>query len=272
MRSGGRGRGSYGKARQARQAQQAAAAVGAAAKLVETAATGAGATPDTGAQKKRPSKAGVRRGEIGTRGRARKPLETETGTPRGHVKDWAESDGDDATDMSEAEVVEEEQVAEDKRAKWVKGDGAVKLLHRAANPRKPKVQPANRFGLLQSEDEDAKPMEDVGLGREVPEKQKRPLSGEASPAHSRPGWGEDSSGPDEVSEEVDPRDAVGAGQLLLTYAGLPESAPPAPTRSPTTEPLLLPTPPPTQAPLPTEVATRETPTQLNAMRTACSGF
>jgi hypothetical protein len=109
-------------------------------------------------------------------------------------------------------------------------------------------------------------MEDVALGLEVPEKQKRPLSGEVSPARSRPGWGEDSSGPDEVLEEMDPRDAVGAGQLLLTYAGLPESVPPAPTSSPTTEPLLLPTPPPTQAPLPGEVAARETPAQCNDNR------
>jgi hypothetical protein len=109
-------------------------------------------------------------------------------------------------------------------------------------------------------------MGEVGVGREVPEKQKRPLSGEASPARSRPGWGEDSSKSDEESEEVDPRDAVGAGQLLLTDAGLPKSAPPAPTRSPTAKPLLLPTPPPTQAQLPGEVAATETPTQCNANR------
>ncbi len=78
---------------------------------------------------------------------------------------------------------------------------------------------------LQSEDEDPKPMEDVGLGRNVPEKQKRLLRGEASAARRQPGWGEDLSGTDEVSADRDPRDAIGAGQLLLTYAGRPESAP-----------------------------------------------
>ncbi len=45
-----------------------------------------------------------------TRGRTRKPLDTETS--RGHVKDWAESDGDDDTDMSKAEDAEEQQAAE----------------------------------------------------------------------------------------------------------------------------------------------------------------
>jgi hypothetical protein len=80
------------------------------------------------------------------------------------------------TARSAAEEAEEEQAAEDKRAKWDKGDRAVELLPRGANPRKPRAQPENRFGLLQSEDEDAHPMEEVGLGREVPEKQKRPLS------------------------------------------------------------------------------------------------
>ncbi len=81
------------------------------------------------------------------------------------------------------------------------------------------MQPENRFGLLQSEDENSKPIEEVGLGREVPEKQKRPLSGEASPAHCRSGWGEDSSEPDEKSEEVDPRDAVGAGNRQVHVRG-----------------------------------------------------
>ncbi len=47
------------------------------------------------------------------------------------MNDWAESDGDDDTDRSAAEEAEEEQAAEDKRAKWGKGDGAVELLHRA---------------------------------------------------------------------------------------------------------------------------------------------
>jgi hypothetical protein len=170
------------------------------------------------------------------------------------------------TPRSAAEEAEEEQAAEDKRAKWDKGDRAVELLPRGANPRKPRAQPENRFGLLQSEDEDVHPMEEVGLGREVPEKQKRPLSQWRSvPCPQPAGWGEDASEPDEESEEVDPRDAVGAGQLLLTHAGMPESASPAPTSSPTTKPLLLPTLPPTQGPLPGAVAATETPTACSTL-------
>jgi hypothetical protein len=59
---------------------------------------------------------------------------------------------------------------------------------------------------------------------------------------------------------------LGRGTARFTYAGLPESTPPAPTSSHPTKPLLLPTPPPTQAPPPGEVAATETPLQSNANR------